>query len=304
MTEGQSKVQALAHDAAQDAAHDAAPDAAHDAAQDASTPCPQGQSPGFGSTAGLGDAYELKFQLTPAEASTIEAWAREHLNPDAHGDNGSYRITSIYCDTASLDVFHRSPGFRRHKHRLRCYDGNPTVYLERKSKRGDLVRKKRVEIAPDELPLLGETVTPETWSGVWFHRRVQKRALQPTCLIAYHRTAFFGWSNETPLRLTLDTNLRGAKANGWEVPRLQEGQPLLPGSVLLELKFHLAMPDLFRQLLPLLPLQTARASKYRRCVELCVLNGERNGHAGNGVHLNGHASSATNGMQIPRNDAS
>ncbi len=281
MTEGHHEVQALA--------------------QEASASPAQGQSPGFGSSAGLGDAYELKFQLSPSEACTIEAWARQLMSPDSHGDNGCYRITSIYCDTAALDVFHRSPGYRRHKHRLRCYDGNPTVYLERKSKKGDLVRKKRVEIVPDELPLLSETVTPETWSGLWFHRRVQKRALQPTCLIAYQRTAFFGGSSESPLRLTLDTNLRGAKARGWEVPRLDDGLPLLPGSVLLELKFHLAMPDLFRQLLPLLPLQTARVSKYRRCVELCVLNGATNGHVGNGVHLNGHAAPATNGLQLPRN---
>ncbi len=261
--------------------------------QEEAPSCSQGPSPGFGSSAGLGDAYELKFQLSPSEAGVIEQWARQHMTPDAHGDNGSYRITSIYCDTAALDVFHRSPGYRRHKHRLRCYDGNPVVYLERKTKKGDLVRKKRVEIVPDELPLLAEALTPAEWSGMWFHRRVQKRALLPTCLIGYHRTAFFGWSNDTPLRLTLDTNLRGAKATGWEVPRLQDGLPLLPGSVLLELKFHLAMPDLFRQLLPLLPLQTARASKYRRCVELCVLNGATNEHvngaAVNDSAVNGHA---------------
>ena len=51
------------------------------------------------------------------------------------------------------------------------------------------------------------------------------------------------------------------------------GQPLLPGGVLLELKFHVHLPQLFHDLLPLLPLQPARLSKYRRCIQLCGLAG-------------------------------
>jgi hypothetical protein len=35
------------------------------------------------------------------------------------------------------------------------------------------------------------------------------------------------------------------------------------------------MPDLFRRLLPDLPLQSARVSKYRRCVRLCGLAQDR-----------------------------
>jgi len=41
------------------------------------------------------------------------------------------------------------------------------------------------------------------------------------------------------------------------------------------LKFHDTIPDLFRGLLPLLPMQAARASKYRRCVRLCGLAQDR-----------------------------
>jgi hypothetical protein len=56
---------------------------------------------------------------------------------------------------------------------------------------------------------------------------------------------------------------------------LESGIELLPGRGLLELKFHDAMPDLFRRLLPELPLQSARVSKYRRCVRLCGLAQDR-----------------------------
>src|SRR5690349_17795006 len=85
------------------------------------------KSPGLAAADGLGAAFELKFQLTPDDAARVEAWAHQHLTPDRHGDAGRYRITSVYCDTPALDVFHRSPGFRRSKFRLRRYDLSPRV---------------------------------------------------------------------------------------------------------------------------------------------------------------------------------
>ena len=53
------------------------------------------ESPGLGAARGLGPAFELKFHLTPAEAEAAEAWARRHLTPDPHGQDGTYRITSV-----------------------------------------------------------------------------------------------------------------------------------------------------------------------------------------------------------------
>jgi hypothetical protein len=236
------------------------------------------QSPGLG--AGRGPAFELKFQLSLGEAQDVETWARRHLCPDPHGLDGSYHITSVYCDTPRLDVFHRVPGFRRSKFRLRRYDATPRVYLERKSRRGDRVKKKRAEVAEQDLTLLANgTLAPE-WTGAWFLKRVGQRGLRPTCRVGYRRTAFFGKSGDCPVRLTMDQKLVGVPASEWDVPPLEEGQPLLPGGVLVELKFHAHLPELFRDLLPRLPLQQGRVSKYRRCVQVCGLTGGLNGHNG------------------------
>lgn len=228
------------------------------------------QSPGLAAGAGLGPAFELKFQVSTQEAQTVESWARRHLQPDPHGDHGAYRLTSVYCDTPQLDVFHRSPGYRRRKYRLRRYGESPLVFLERKSRRGDRVKKKRAGIPEDELPLLLGAPPPE-WPGRWFLNRVGERGLQPTCRVAYWRTAFFGHAGSLPVRLTLDRELIGAAVADWSAAPLHEGSSLLPGGVLVELKFHAHLPELFRELLPQLPLQQARVSKYRRCVQLCRL---------------------------------
>ena len=227
-------------------------------------------SPGL-ATDRLGAAFELKFQLNAAEAAFVEAWARHNLLPDCHGQDGFYRVTSVYCDTPRFDVFHRSAGFKRRKYRVRRYGDAAHVFLERKTKNGDQVRKKRVQIAADELTHLTEARILPDWAGTWFHQRVLKRDLRPTVRVSYERTAFVKQIGDTTVRMTLDRNLLGATTNEWTVAPLREGQPLLEGAALLEMKYHITLPDLFRDLLPQLPPQPARMSKYRRCVHLCGL---------------------------------
>jgi hypothetical protein len=227
------------------------------------------ESPGLGAGNGLGPAFELKFRLTEGEAALVEAWARANLTPDPHGRDGTYHITSLYCDTAHLDVYHRSRGFRSSKYRLRRYGAAPQVYLERKTKRGDRVRKKRVEVPQEDLSFFGNGGVPPPWPGAWFLERVRQKTLGPITSVAYWRTAFFGPSEQGPIRLTLDRDVIGVRASAWAVPPLDKGQPLLPGGVLLELKYHIHLPSLYRDLLTRLPPQPARISKYRLGVELC-----------------------------------
>src|SRR6185295_14804134 len=83
--------------------------------------------------------------------------------------------------------------------------------------------------------------------------------------------AFFGMAGDMPIRMTLYRDVTGIPAAAWAVPDVSAGQPLLPGAVLLEMKFHLHLPPLFRELLSLLPGQASKASKYRRCVTECGL---------------------------------
>ena len=237
------------------------------------------KSPGLRAGAGAGPAFELKFELSRDDALRMKAWARRHLHPDPHGEDGCYRVTSVYCDTPDFDVFHRSAGYRASKLRLRRYGSTPLVFLERKTKRGDRVRKRRVEVAPGDLPRLADYVDggtpPAGWSAGWFLAYALKKRVAPICRVGYHRTAFYGETGRQAVRLTIDEDLIGVPARGWEAHPLAEGLELLPGRALLELKFHDAIPELFRRLLPELPSRTARVSKYRRCVGMCGLARER-----------------------------
>lgn len=233
------------------------------------------ESPGLRAAAGAGPAFELKFELSQDHVVRMKSWAAGRLRPDLHGVGGCYRVTSVYCDTPEFDVFHRSAGYRTGKLRLRRYGSEPVVFLERKVKRGDQIRKRRVDVVPEDLRRLaacldGE-VPPAGWQAGWFLDHALKKQVAPTCRVGYLRTAYYGMSGRQNVRLTIDENLIGVPARGWEAPPLQEGLELLPGGALLELKFQDAMPDLFRPLLAELPLRTAGVSKYRRCVRLCGL---------------------------------
>jgi VTC domain-containing protein len=220
--------------------------------------------------AGAGPAFELKFLLTETQARQIEDWARRHLALDPHGDpalGGAYQTTSLYCDTPQLDVYHRAPSYKRRKFRVRRYGDSDWTFFERKSKWGDRVAKKRVAIPDEELVHLTRPMSLIDWPGHWFHRSLNMRRLQPACLIAYHRLAYFGSCPESPLRLTLDRRVRGILSSDWRIVPFDAGLPLLTDQVIVELKFRTALPTPFKALVHDLHLTPGAVSKYRRCRE-------------------------------------
>ncbi len=230
---------------------------------------------------GAGPAFELKFLLPESQGQEVEAWVRSRLALDPHGDpalDGAYRTTSLYCDTPEQDVYHRTPTYKRRKFRVRRYDAAPWVFLERKSKKGDRVAKRRVAVPDEELPQLTHPMSVLSWTGHWFHRSLRFRRLQPACLIAYQRTAFVGPGPHGPLRLTMDRRIRGILSNNWHPVPFEGGVPLLIGQTILELKFRMAMPTLFKELVQTMRLNPGTVSKYRLCREVLQVAATQTAH--------------------------
>lgn len=215
-------------------------------------------------------AFELKFQVDEEQARQVAAWAAKylHLDPNARPELGNaYRVHGLYFDTPALDVFQRSPGYKKKKYRLRRYGSDPLVFLEQKRKSAGRVAKRRVQVEEDVLERLRDIPTEIDWTGAWFHRRINVRRLQPSCLISYQRQAYFGHNAEGPLRLTLDRNIRSQAADGWTVTEVTDGLPMLTERVLLELKFRRHLPALFKGLMQDFALTPAPLSKYRLAIE-------------------------------------
>lgn len=215
-------------------------------------------------------AFELKFQVPEAKAVDIARWATEHLQLDPHAKpelGNAYRVHGLYFDTPALDVFHRSPGYKKRKFRLRRYGANPSIFLEQKRKSEGKVAKRRVEIAETDIDRLRAIPTDADWHAYWFHRRINARRLEPTCLISYLRQAYFGHNGDGPLRLTLDRGVRSLPAIGWSVVEVEGHAPELTDAVLLELKYRKNLPALFKAMMQDFALAPGPLSKYRLAIQ-------------------------------------
>jgi SPX domain protein involved in polyphosphate accumulation len=213
---------------------------------------------------------EIKFLTSPAQADEIRLWARAHLDRDLHGsgDMGdNYRITSIYYDTDKFDVYHRNRSFGRSKYRVRRYGDSDVAFLERKMKSNKVVCKRRSSVAVDELNRLKNEMLDEDWIGFWFHRRLLARKLKPICQISYLRTARVYMTNYGPVRLTLDQDLKVVAPANLDFSPAQEGMALLPDHIILEMKYNIEMPALFKILIEQFNLSSHAFSKYRLAVK-------------------------------------
>lgn len=247
------------------------PLASHAARRDDSPPrapaTPALVSPSLDSAATLDvPAFEIKFLLSEAQALEVIERLDGRLTQDPHADpdlNGAYRTTSLYCDTEQYDVFHRVGSCQRRKHRLRHYARTPWVFLERKSKWGERVKKRRTMIPNAELAVLANPMSLVDWPGHWFHRHLMRRGLSPVCRIAYERVALMGPSEQGPVRLTLDRHIRGIMTPEWNVAEFESGLPILTNHVVCEFKYRSYIPTLFKGIIQEMQLTPSPISKYR-----------------------------------------
>jgi len=216
-------------------------------------------------------AYEMKFLISQELSEEVQMWAKQHMALDPYAEpalNGVYRIRSVYFDTERLDVYHRTPKFRRRKFRLRRYRDDDQVFLECKSKTADRVSKRRTAVHEREIPCLQFPLGESSWAGQWFHQRLTLQRLTPRMLISYHRTAYVSASNFGPLRLTLDRNIKCAPTTRYCFEPGGNRLPLLAGETILELKFCAVVPTIFKHLMQEIRLNPTAVSKYRRAVDV------------------------------------
>ncbi len=210
-------------------------------------------------------ASEIKFLIDTPLGVEIAAWARRRLDPDPHGGGpfgDEYRITSLYLDTDRLDVLHARGSFGRSKYRVRRYGASDVVFLERKLRKPGLLHKRRTLAPLSELPRLKELEPAHGWPGLWFHRRLLARRLQPTCELSYTRIARALHHGDSLFRLTVDSGLR-ARSIGELAFGHGENIVVNDLRMVLELKYQHDLPALFKELLGDFSISPVAGSKYR-----------------------------------------
>lgn len=217
-------------------------------------------------------AYEIKFLLPNSAADDVLSLARSHLEPDPNSDpafGDGYHVNSLYLDTPNFDTYHRTDGFRRKKYRLRRYGLGTSVMLECKAKARGLVKKRRTTVPSGDLSYLLHETSPPNWCGEWYHEKLKQRDLVPACNVSYRRVARVGMGAEGPIRFTVDRDLRCQRVEAYAVPGVVDGACLLDGKSIVEMKFCVAMPSIFKTIVHEFALTPQKVSKFRRSMEEC-----------------------------------
>ena len=207
---------------------------------------------------------ELKFVVDAAAAGPILEWARTRLRPDPNGTgpfHDEYKTTSVYFDTSRFDIFNQTGSFARCKYRVRRYEAEPDVFLERKLSRPGVSSKRRTRVPLANLADAASVTNP----GSWFWRRIDLRRLRPVCQVSYTRVARVQATDAGEARLTLDEGIRARQIGTLEFPT-GEGELVMGLDRILELKFAGAFPPLFEAFLEAFRLVPQPASKYRQSV--------------------------------------
>ncbi len=258
-------------------------------------PSPNGHAPaanglespslfGPGAASDGATAYEVKFLLTEDQVREVIARIEGKLALDPYADpalGNAYPIFSLYTDTPTFDVFYRTDGYDRDKFRVRRYGASGPVFVERKTKNGDKVRKQRVRIDASEVSDLAAAELNGEWAGEWFHSQLLQKQLRPVCRVAYERVAYLGTADGGTVRLTFDRNVRGVLAGEWKLEAVGAAAPLLD-RVVCEFKFRTAMPALFKGVVADLALTPTPVSKYRTFVQAAGLVAPREAGPANG----------------------
>jgi hypothetical protein len=210
-------------------------------------------------------ARELKFLVDEGRAPALREWARarlarDHFGSGSHGDD--YTTTSLYFETPGFDVYHRRGSYGRSKFRIRRYGSAEVVFLERKFRTNRLLAKRRTTVPILEMDHLAAPTAIASWPGYWFHRRVLLRRLSPLIQMSYDRTARVGMASAGPMRMTIDTNLRVLPMPDRAfIPGV--GFPLIEGKCIVELKYRVDVPAVFKELVETFNLAPSPVSKYR-----------------------------------------
>lgn len=211
-------------------------------------------------------AAELKFLVPSSVGAQVREWSRANLAADPYGSGphqDDYHIHSIYFDTEDFDVFHRRGSYGRSKFRIRRYGENQMIFLERKLRTNGMLTKRRSTVSLDDLEKLTPTESNGSWAGSWYQRRLLLRRLRPVVQIGYHRTARVMMTHTGPVRLTLDEHVRAMPVNGIQFRNGDETTMLLHGQTIVELKYRLEVPPVFKLLVEEFALTPVKMSKYR-----------------------------------------
>ena len=217
--------------------------------------------------------HELKFPATKAQCEILAQRFAAVMKPDKNGENGVYRVTSLYLDDVYRSGYNDkiNGADTRKKYRIRTYGLSPDLLtLECKYKDRDMTSKRTVKITAQQYRqiLSGDfsfAYSDELGGTVAFDASLSNSLalLRPAVTVDYTRQAFV--NEEGNVRFTIDSSLRaGIMSRDMLSPDMQF-VPVTDFSAVVEIKYEDYLPSFLSALLDGVKLRQESVSKYVLC---------------------------------------
>jgi len=234
----------------------------------------------------LSQRFECKYWIPEGQVPSLCALLDAQMIPDAFAlksDDHAYDIHSLYLDTPGLKLFHAAKQGERNrfKLRLRFYDHAPeTVFAEMKSRKGEVIQKKRSAVPAADVPALVLGHLPSQYPPaeydalLSFSRSSALLAARPLSCVSYRRQAWQAAEDGSQIRVTLDRAVRSEIRKHFVfTPAGADAVPLFSGYQILELKYTNRFPGWFHELVWRFNLLQCGAAKYAQGIEASPLMG-------------------------------
>ena len=211
------------------------------------------------------ERVEDKYSLTYEQAQQFKKAVAQHIEKDVYY---KYTVHSIYYDSldSRLVIESLNSSKYRMKLRMRCYvqpqDDTP-VFLETKKKLGDIVYKRRFQLANKEAQEyldygIPHSVHSNTADEIDYLMKYYN--LEPKVLILYERECYKSTS-EADVRITFDTNIR-YRIDDVDLREKGNEKPLTKETVIMEIKAMDRYPIWLVKVLSEMKLYKRSFSKY------------------------------------------
>ena len=217
--------------------------------------------------------HEYKFPATTAQCEVLRERFSAVMTPDTHGDNGCYRVTSVYLDDVYRSAYNDKliGADTRKKYRIRTYDlSEKLLHFECKYKDRDMTSKRGIWISPKQYHSILKGDYSFVWSGEYEGTILEDASysnalalLRPSVIVDYNRQAFI--NPEGNVRFTIDS---GFKAGAFSDDMLSENIGYLPVedfTAVIEIKYDDYLPSYLEELLGGIELKQESVSKFLLC---------------------------------------
>tara|TARA_R110000772_G_scaffold161502_8_gene272641 strand:- start:1668 stop:2477 length:810 start_codon:yes stop_codon:yes gene_type:complete len=225
--------------------------------------------------------YEIKYFLPEASIPEFRDKVSARMGEDAHANEQSRRISSLYYDTNDLRFYwEKIEGLRfRRKLRIRAYGEPETinddtiVYVEIKQRVNRVTQKRRIALPYSQARVLcDERIAPEgSAANQSFVNEVltlcETADLQPMVLTTYHREAYVGIDADLGLRITMDHRVQG-RDRDFYLSCNTDNKFIIPSHLsIVEVKANERVPTWFTDVAAEMSLDVIRVSKYCKAIE-------------------------------------